>query len=510
VEKLMTNISQNIAQALKCLKKTDTGKTVSIFQSKEIKRKDRELLIKTHWLQEVIRGWYVLIRPDLFKGDSTAWYVNYWNFLKTYLNSRFGQNYCLSAESSLDLYVETTMIPKQIIVIVPKGGSKIYNLLYDTSLLIYEDAKNFPKEKNTINGLQVLPLTVALCKVSPHYFKSTPNNAEIALRLVKTPAELTKTIIQYNFKSAANRLIGAYQFLGKTSFANHIEEDLKVIGIITKAENPFQKTQSVLSKIKSISPIAIRIKILWVTARKQILHLFPKAPGLPKNSKKYLTSMEEIYQTDAYHSLSIEGYQITPELIEKVKTNQWKPDVNIADQDQMNALMAKGYYHAFQAVKNSVKKILRGQNAGKVLVQDLQNWYRQLFLPSTQIGLIPAEQLIGYRSDRVHICGSRHLPPPANAIVDAMEVFFDCIQQETDAATRAILGHYFFVFIHPYMDGNGRIARFIMNSLFASGGYKWTIIENKNRNRYMETLKIADETGNFKPFAKFILSEMKK
>lgn len=33
---------------------------------------------------------------------------------------------------------------------------------------------------------------------------------------------------------------------------------------------------------------------------------------------------------------------------------------------------------------------------------------------------------------------------------------------------RAVLGHFFFVYIHPYMDGNGRLGRFLMNALFAS------------------------------------------
>ena len=48
---------------------------------------------------------------------------------------------------------------------------------------------------------------------------------------------------------------------------------------------------------------------------------------------------------------------------------------------------------------------------------------------------------------------------------------------------------YFFVFIHPYMDGNGRTARFLMNALLASGGYPWTIICVKNRKHYISTLE---------------------
>ncbi len=81
---------------------------------------------------------------------------------------------------------------------------------------------------------------------------------------------------------------------------------------------------------------------------------------------------------------------------------------------------------------------------------------------------------------------------------------------EPAASVRAVLGHFIFVFIHPYMDGNGRIARFIMNSLFASGGFPWTIISVSSRAKYFKVLEKASVEGDVAPFTRFILSEMKK
>jgi len=40
---------------------------------------------------------------------------------------------------------------------------------------------------------------------------------------------------------------------------------------------------------------------------------------------------------------------------------------------------------------------------------------------------------------------------------------------------RAVLGRWLFGYIHPYPDGNGRMARFVMNAMLASGGYPWTV-----------------------------------
>lgn len=55
-----------------------------VLYTDEIARKDRELLVSNGWLKEIIRGWYLVVRPDLAPGDSTAWYANFWNFLRVY------------------------------------------------------------------------------------------------------------------------------------------------------------------------------------------------------------------------------------------------------------------------------------------------------------------------------------------------------------------------------------------------------------------------------------------
>lgn len=61
-----------------------------------------------------------------------------------------------------------------------------------------------------------------------------------------------------------------------------------------------------------------------------------------------------------------------------------------------------------------------------------------------------------------------------------------------------------FVYIHPYMDENGRIGRFLMNLFMASGGYRWTVIPLEKRNEYMNSLEAASAEGNIKPFASFL------
>jgi len=59
------------------------------------------------------------------------------------------------------------------------------------------------------------------------------------------------------------------------------------------------------------------------------------------------------------------------------------------------------------------------------------------------------------------------------------------------------------------MDGNGRIARFVLNTMLASGGYPWTIVQVEQRKQYIDSLETAHTKGNIVPFAQFILDEMK-
>lgn len=83
------------------------------------------------------------------------------------------------------------------------------------------------------------------------------------------------------------------------------------------------------------------------------------------------------------------------------------------------------------------------------------------------------------------------------------------MNDEPHSCVRAVLGHFLFVYIHPYMGGNGRIDRFLMNAMRASGGFPWTIIQTKHRNDYMVSLEKASVHKDIRPFAEFILQEMR-
>lgn len=479
-----------------------------IVQSGELSRTDRERLIRSGWLTPIIRGWYILGHPER-GGETTPWYAAYGAFVARYLARRFGTEYCLAAESSLDFHLDRNTIPKQLVVIVGKGGSSRVDLPHETSLFTWQG--DLPPSIQTQQGIRMMPLPLALCRVAPALFVHDPVKAEIALRLV-APADIARLLIAGGHTRVASRLIGAYRFLGDEAAAETIAGTLTAIGYRVREENPFASGRPLFGtgsrRLKS--PYAARVEALWKQMRKDVLSHFPAAPGIAHNPSAYLKKVEDLYQHDAYHSLSIEGYQVTPELIGQIRAGRWNPDAIRADTDQRNAMAAKGYQGAFNAVCDSIKKLFTGMQPGEVAERDIYLWYRALFSPSVQAGLIEAADLVGYRNDQVYIHGAAHVPPPSGALPDSMEALFTCLKEEPEPAVRAVLGHFIFVFIHPYMDGNGRIGRFLMNLMLASGGYRWSIIrsDRPRRAKYMQALEQASTEQNIVDFAELIAEEM--
>ena len=99
-----------------------------------------------------------------------------------------------------------------------------------------------------------------------------------------------------------------------------------------------------------------------------------------------------------------------------------------------------------------------------------------------------------------------HVPLNPDAVLDAMEALGNMMKEEPDSLARAILGHFFFVYIHPFMDGNGRTARFTMNSQLVTSGYPWVVVPLERREQYMKALEKASVEEDISEFAESVLS----
>jgi hypothetical protein len=500
----MASPREKLAESLEILKKIQENGTIAI-KSSELSKVHRMRLIKNGFLKNVTKGWYISIPSNEQPGDSTSWYASYWDFCAKYLKDRYGEDYFISPEQSLLFHSGNRTVPQQLIIRSPKkSGNHKTPLPHGTSLFHWDSPVPKAGEIVTVEGIRMYSLASALIYSTPTVFIKNAIDARTALALIRDASDITKQLLEGGHSTIAGRLAGAFQNIGRDRIANDIIKTMQSAGYDVRVTDPFESPSVIKLSPREVSPYVNRIRLMWHQMRNIIIENFPTAPGIRKDHEKYMKDVEEIYVTDAYHSLSIERYRVTPELIERVSTGTWNIANNEEDKKQRDAMAARGYWLATQKVRESILKILNGNDAGTVADEDHGDWYRELFAPSVAVGLLKASDLAGYRTHQVYISGSMHVPINVDGVRDAMPTLFELLKEEPEPFVRAVLGHFIFVFIHPYMDGNGRMGRFLMNVMFASGGYPWTVIPVEERKRYMEALEKASTENNIKPFAEFM------
>ena len=499
----MAKPNEKLADSLKVLKEIQEGGRVAL-KSTDISRVHKDRLLKNGFLKEVTRGWYIVSPSNEQPGDSTSWYASYWHFCAEYLTDRYGEDYYISSEQSLQIHTGNWTVPQQLIIRTTRNANHSTPLPHGTSLWHWKSP--VPKAAGfvMIEGIRMLTLSSSLVYATPTIFIKNATDVRIALNMLRDASEITGLLLDGGHTTIAGRLAGAFRNIGRDRIADDIIKTMQSAGYDVRVTDPFETPSVIKLSPREISPYVNRIRLMWHQMRNTIIENFPKAPGIPVDHEKYMKAVEEIYVTDAYHSLSIERYRVTPELIERVSIGTWNIANNEEDKKQRDAMAARGYWLATQKVRESIFKILNGNVAGTVADEDHGDWYRELFAPSVAVGLLKAADLAGYRTHQVYISGSMHVPVNVDGVRDAMPTLFELLKEEPEPFVRAVLGHFIFVFIHPYMDGNGRMGRFLMNVMLASGGYPWTVIPVEERKRYMEALEKASTENNIKPFAEFM------
>lgn len=499
----MATPPQKLAAPLEALKELQDSGAVAI-RAADLSRVHRERLLANGFLQEVMKGWYIPSRPDEAAGESTSWYTSFWSFCATYLRARFGKDWCLAPEQSLSLHAGNRTVPRQLLVRSPKARNRVTAFPHDTSLLDVRSSMPEPEDVEEQNGLRLFSLPAALIACSPGYFTRNPTDARAVLSMIRDASDVLARLLDGGHSTIAGRLAGAFRNIGRDRIAQDILKTMRSAGYGVRENDPFETKIPLTLPTRERSPYAGRIRLMWQEMRSAVIDRFPRPPGRPVDIDAYLKRVEEVYVTDAYHSLSIEGYQVSPELIERVRSGDWNPDADEQDREPRNALAARGYWQAYQAVRGSLAKVLRGNNPGTVADEDHATWYREMFAPSVTAGLLKASDLAGYRSGPVYIRRSMHVPPNGEAVRDALPVFFELLAEEIEPAVRVVLGHFIFVYVHPYTDGNGRMGRFLMNVMLAADGYPWVVVPLERRDAYMAALEQASVGGNIVPFAEFV------
>lgn len=195
---------------------------------------------------------------------------------------------------------------------------------------------------------------------------------------------------------------------------------------------------------------------------------------------------EELVLQWTYHSNAIEGNTLTLK-----ETKVALEGITIGGKTLREHFEAINHRDAIFMVENLVSK-----------QQALDEWtiksLHQLVLKD-----IDADNAGQYRTVNVLISGAEHRPPEAFSVPDQMQFFVRWCRadaQHLHPVERAARVHGEFVKIHPFVDGNGRTARLLMNLELMKAGFPATVIQVKQRLAYYEALDSAHCTGDYSEF----------
>ena len=205
-------------------------------------------------------------------------------------------------------------------------------------------------------------------------------------------------------------------------------------------------------------------------------------------SKEIVRKLQEAMEVEyTYHSNAIEGNRLTLRETQLVI----REGVTIGGKSLRDHLEAQNHPKAIYYIE-SLKDRDLSEN-------DILEVHKIIFSGAL-------ENAGNYRNSQVYIEGSDYLPPPAFEVPTLMKDLLQWLKKNPDELRPieiAAVFHYKFVSIHPFDDGNGRVARLVMNLLLIKHGYPFSLIRNYDRRRHYDTLRKADR-GDLKPFVNFI------
>lgn len=220
----------------------------------------------------------------------------------------------------------------------------------------------------------------------------------------------------------------------------------------------------------------------------QITHKKERLDKRRPLSSSLLRKLEEYFDVEwTYHSNAIEGNTLTRRETQLILQH----GLTVGGKPLVEHLEAINHKYAIDFVEMLAE-------ADTPIMEHTLRQIHTLILRT-----IDDEEAGRYRRGQVRITGTEYVPPEAASVPALMQEFIAWLTS-ADAATRhpvetAALAHFQLVHIHPFVDGNGRTARLLMNLCLMRAGYPPAVIRNEDRAAYYTALDEAHagETEDF-------------
>ena len=219
-----------------------------------------------------------------------------------------------------------------------------------------------------------------------------------------------------------------------------------------------------------------------------------KCHPYPSHTLKYLK--EKVFLDWTYHSNAIEGNTLTLQ-----ETKVVLEGITIGGKSIREHIEVVNHQEAIYYLQDIIRK---GVSLSEKQIKNIH----QLVMKGID------DQNVGkYRDQKVLISGAEHTPPEPIAVPGDMRNFMEWYYKEgvkIHPVERAAMVHGIFVKIHPFIDGNGRTARLLMNFELMKDGFPPTIIRNENRVQYYSALDHAHTTGDYERFIGMVVGEVER
>ncbi len=208
--------------------------------------------------------------------------------------------------------------------------------------------------------------------------------------------------------------------------------------------------------------------------------------------KEIVEKIDKAFDIDfTYNSTTIEGNTLT--LIETKAVLEDK--IAIGGKSLREIYEVVNHNEAFEYIKKSIEKL-------EILDEEKIKDIHEILTENIMQGGI-------YRNTDVAITGATHTPPTPNEMYKQLKFFYDDLkinQEKLNPIELAAWTHAEFVRIHPFIDGNGRTSRLIMNYQLMKNGFLPINIKVEDRLEYYNALDLYATKKDLTPFLNFILA----
>lgn len=466
------------------------------------------ILRKSGHIMPIIDGWYYISEAG-FKEWYTPlnWNKAYWDFVRGYMDEKYQDNWCLSSDMSLLFRCANGLIPRFLTVRSERARTRAVDLPHMNEIMIVEGKLPEGVVRDPVHGVRLYPLGWALLTATPWFYTEYPTEARTCLALLESAEEITETAIAQGFQKGASRVAGALESIGNPVMADEIILEMRRHGYRVTKQNPF--TEDVLIPMDR-SAISSRIRLLWKRMRPAVLEAGQRYGISPadRTVREVREMMGTAYTPDAVNTLLLQEYSITERQVIEAERMNWE-DVKKLDREQrLNATAARGYRNAFDLFEVDILDVLTGGNEPDTLIRSVEYWHERMSLPMFRQALRPLDACQGFRDGPSYVKDTEHIPVEGACVEDAMATLKSEVYEEPDAFVRAVLGHFFILYIHPFIFDNAVMARLFMNSQLLTAGFPWTTVPagaEKDYHKAIEKAKVSGEIDEFADLMAFLV-----